>query len=179
MDPEERLKIYTAFADNTRKWVTVMDAKAAFLSALNGVLLGFLWAGVRLAEGPSAPCARLAAAVCSVVALLALIVALWSMLPRETPRAVFGGTWEWVSSYEPFSFYEFISSRYKAGDFADLESKLSKLDEGAFAREALEQHFTISHVVRAKSVCVTRAGYLTLVAIVLAGTALLLKVGGL
>jgi len=179
LDTEYRLKVYTAFADNTRKWVTVMDTKAAFLSALNGVLIAFLWAGMRLAEGAPAPCARAVAVVSSVAALLALLLALWSILPRESPSVVFGGKAEWTRDYQPFSFYGFISSRYVPADFSKLEADLGKLDETGLTREALEQHFTISHVVRAKSVCVTRSGYLTVAAILLAGAALLLKVGGL
>ena len=175
MDPEHRLKVYTAFADNTRKWVSVMDAKAAFLSTLNGVLIALLWAGIRLAEGAPVPYARAVAVASSVIALLALLVALWSILPRESPSVVFGGRTEWQATYQPFSFYGFISSRYMPADFSKLEADLGQLDETALAREALEQHFTISHVVRAKSVCVTRSGYLTMVAIVLAGAALLLK----
>jgi len=179
LDAEHRLRVYTAFADNTRKWVTIMDAKAGFLSALNGVLIAFLWAGMRLGEGAPTPCARTVAVASSLIALLALLVALWSMLPRESPRVVFGGKAEWTPSYQPFSFYGFVSTRYMPADFSKLETDLGNLDETGLAREALEQHFTISHVVRAKSVCVTRSGYLTVVAIVLAGAALLLKVSGL
>ena len=45
MEPEKRLKIYTAFADNTRKWASVMDTKAGFVFTVNAVLIGFLWTG--------------------------------------------------------------------------------------------------------------------------------------
>jgi|SRR5882672_3281348 len=179
MDAEQRFKVYAAFADNTRKWVSIMDAKAAFLSALNGVLIALLWAGIRLAEGASAPYARAAGVASSVLALIALLVALWSIRPRESPSVIFGGKWEWSRDYQPFSFYGFISSRYSPAEFSKLESDLGKLDEAGLAREALEQHFTISHVLRAKSVCVARSGYLTVAAIVLAGAALLLRVLGL
>jgi hypothetical protein len=177
--PADRLKVYASFADTTRKWITVMDAKAAFLSALNGVLIAFLWAGMRFTDGAQPLYGRVAAVMASLVALLAVGTALWCLLPRERPKVVFGGAAEWSSEYKPFSFYGFISSTYAANDFASLETDLATLDEDALAQEALEQHFTVSHVVRAKSVCVTRSGYLTLGAIAFAGAALLLKVGGI
>ncbi len=179
MDPQQRLETYTAFADNTRKWVTVMDAKAALLSALNGVLIGFLWAGVKLADAPFTPYARDLGVVASIAAFLALLAALWSIIPRERLSVLFGGTADWSAEYRPFSFYGFIAARYKPADFAKLEADLGGLDEAALAKEALEQHFTNSHVVLAKSVCVTRSGYLTLVAILFAGAASILKVGGI
>ena len=48
MTHEERYKAYTAFAEISRKWVTVMDTKAGFIAALNLGLLGFLWTGAKL-----------------------------------------------------------------------------------------------------------------------------------
>lgn len=179
MEPEHRHRVYSAFAETTCKWVTVMDAKAAFLSALNGVLIGFLWAGAKLGEVPPVPCARAIGVASSIAAFLALVGALWSIVPRERLRVLFGGAVTWAPSYQPFSFYGFIAARYQPSDFAKLESDLGGLDETAFAREALEQHFTISHVVQAKSVWVARAGYLSVLAIFLAGVALILKVGGI
>jgi len=137
-----------------------MDTKAAFLSALNGVLIAFLWLvcvwrKVRLRPAPARGGREFGGR------LLALLLALWSILPRESPSVVFGGKAEWTRDYQPFSFYGFISSRYVPQTSPKLEADLGKLDETGLTREALEQHFTISHVVRAKSVCVTRSGYLT------------------
>jgi len=61
--------------------------------------------------------------------------------------------------------------RYKPSDFAKARVRPRRTGCGGAGQEALEQHFTISHVVRAKSVAVTRSGYLTLLAILLAGAA--------
>jgi len=49
--PEDRLKIYMAMVETSRKWVSVMDTKAGFLSGLNALLLGYIWTGAKLMEG--------------------------------------------------------------------------------------------------------------------------------
>jgi len=75
MDAAERARIYGAFADATRRWVSVMDTKAGFLFAVNGALLTFMWIGARL--GDVTPAARWLAIVASIGSLLALLAALW------------------------------------------------------------------------------------------------------
>lgn len=49
------------------------------------------------------------------------------------------------------------------------------MDEEAFAREALEQHYTISHVVQKKSDGVARASILCLLALIVVVVALFIK----
>jgi len=50
MDAGEKLKIYSAMAETSRKWVSAMDTKAGFISALNAGLLGFVWTGAKLID---------------------------------------------------------------------------------------------------------------------------------
>ena len=63
MDSGEHLKVYQGFAEN-RKWVSVMDAKAGFISAMNAGVLTFIWSGAKLAflEGAGRNLALLATA---------------------------------------------------------------------------------------------------------------------
>lgn len=161
--PEEQRKVFTAFAETTRKWVSVMDAKAAFLSALNGAVITFIWTGAKLTATSHWP-ERLGL-IATGFALLGLLFALWAIAPRQSLRAVFGRSINWTGDYQPFSFYAFIATKYKPGDFELLASSVDRCEEKDFAREALEQHFTVSHVVYNKSLWVTRAGYLSMFAI--------------
>src|SRR3990172_6062911 len=142
MNISDRQKTYAAFAEITRKWVTVMDAKAGFLSALNGALLTFMWSGAKLGDVSSA--VRCFAVSASALALLALLASLWVIIPREKLPAIFGKPVRWSASYKPFSFYGFIASNYEPDRFYQLEAELEQLSDADFAQEALEQHFTIS-----------------------------------
>jgi hypothetical protein len=45
VNDEDRLKTYQGFAEISRKWVSVLDAKAGFISAMSAALVGFVWAG--------------------------------------------------------------------------------------------------------------------------------------
>ncbi len=173
MEPAERVKTYAAFAESTRRWIAVMDTKAGFLSALNGALLTFMWIGARLSD--VLPAVKWMAFGASVFSLLALLAALWIIIPRQTPSVVLGRRMGWQGEYRPISFYGFVASRYADTDFRRFESDVAELDAADFSREALEQHFTVSRIVQAKSAWVTISGQLTLASMALAGAALLLK----
>lgn len=176
MDIEDRLKIYMSFADISRRWTSVMDAKAAFLSALNGGLLAFLWGSVKIGEWCGLEKGLGAGA--SIIALCALLCALWSIAPREKLSLLVGTPTRWEEEYKPVSFYGYIAKSYKHGDFKDMEVHLSKMGDAEFAHEALEQHFNISHVIQAKSGWIYRTVILTFLGILLTGWALLMRIIG-
>jgi len=87
MEPSERARIYASFADATRRLVSVMDTKAGFLFAANGALLTFMWIGARLGEVVLA--ARWLAIAASLSSLLALLAALWVVIPRASTEPRF------------------------------------------------------------------------------------------
>jgi hypothetical protein len=176
MEIDERLKIYLSFADVSRRWTSVMDAKAAFLSALNGGLLAFMWGGAKIEswdvfEKTLGYCATL-------IALFGLMAALWTIAPREKLSFIVGKRSRWQAEYKPVSFYGYIAKQYGKYDFKSMESDLSKMDAAQFAHEALEQHFNISRVIQTKSEWVFRTVILSLLALALAGGALFIKCVG-
>ena len=82
MEPAERAQAYAALAESTRRLVGLMDGKAGFLFAVNGALLTFMWIGARL--GDVAPAAQWLALGASLGSLLALLAALWVVIPRRS-----------------------------------------------------------------------------------------------
>lgn len=176
MKDEERLKIYTAMVDVTRKWVTVMDAKAAFIAAVNAGLIAFLWTSAKLAEARiGATLVKYIAITATISSLASLLSALWIIMPRGSLQKIFGKKANYAEGFKPISFYGFVAKHYPPGDDKRFLNDVRALDERDFAHEALEQHFTISHVVQQKSNCVIIAGYLLLFSITLTGLALLIK----
>ena len=169
MEPAERARTYAAYADSTRRWISVMDTKAGFLFAVNGALLTFMWIGARLADVVLA--AQWLAIGASLSSLLALLAALWIIIPRPTT----GRRSRENADPRPISFYGYVAKRYVDADFGQFENELAQFDDGDFAREALEEHFTVSRIVQAKSEWVTISGLLTLTSMALAGAALLVK----
>ena len=169
MDAAERARIYAAFADSTRRWVSVMDTKAGFLFAVNGALLTFMWIGANL--GDVAPTAFWLAIAASLSSLLALLAALWIVIPRPgaaPPRAS-------ARKSPPISFYGYVATAYSESEFERFASDVAKFGDAELAREALEEHFTVSRIVQAKAAWVSISGSLTLTSMALAGAALLVK----
>ena len=80
MDAAERARTYATLADSTRRWVAVMDTKAGFMFAVNGALLTFMWTAARLGEVLAL--ARWLAMGASLCSLLALLAALWIIIPQ-------------------------------------------------------------------------------------------------
>ena len=169
MNAAERARTYAMLADSTRRWVSVMDTKAGFMFAVNGALLTFMWTAARLGEVLAL--ARWLAMGASLCSLLALLAALWIIIPRAAIGRLGAGSAE----YRPISFYGYVARVYAAGEFGRFESDLAKLDDADFAREALEEHFTVSRIVEAKATWVSVSGGLTLASMALAGLALLVK----
>lgn len=173
---DDRLKLYLSFTDVSRRWTSVMDAKAAFLSALNGGLLAFLWGGAKLMDWDVIEKAIGTGA--TVISLIGLMTALWAISPREKLSVLAGRRSRWEAEYKPISFYGYIAKKYGKNDFQSMESDLAKMDAAQFAHEALEQHFNISRVIQVKSEWVFRSAMLTFLALALIGCAFLIKAVG-
>lgn len=176
MEIDDRLKMYLSFADVSRRWTSIMDAKAAFLSALNGGLLAFLWGGAKL-EGWNV-FEKTFGYGATLVALSGLMAALWTIAPREKLSSLVGKRSRWQAEYKPVSFYGYVAKKYGKDDFKNMESDLAKMDDAQFAHEALEQHFNISRVIQTKSEWVFRTVMLTFLALALAGCALFIRCSG-
>lgn len=174
MNDTDKLKIYTAMAETTRKWVSVMDTKAGFISALNAGLLGFVWTGAKLIDGNC--WSKDLAMAATVFSIASLWVALRVVLPRASLKHVFGQHIGYVEDFKPISFYGFVADYYPKGEDGRFIDEVKKLDDIALIDEALEQHFTTSHVVQAKSKCVAISGLFLKTALLLTGLALFLKV---
>lgn len=169
MDAGERARVYAALADGTRRWVSVMDTKAGFLFAANGALLTFMWIGARVGDVQFA--ARWLAIAGSLCSLFALLAALWIVIPRPS----LGGPGAAKRRSPPISFYGHVASAYGENEFARFERELGEFDDQDFAREALEEHFVVSRIVKAKATWVSVSGGLTLFGMALAGVALIFK----
>jgi hypothetical protein len=167
---EERYKIYSAFAEMSRKWVSVIDTKAGFIAALNLGLIGFLWTGAKMFE--FAGLTRWLTVSSTVFALTSLLAAIWVVLPRESLREIFGRKLRWNEANRPVSFYGYVASEYGASDFEKFEEDVSALDQEELSREALKQHFVISHSVAKKSAFLKVAGVFLLSALICVGVAL-------
>lgn len=176
MTDADRLKTYIGMTETTRKWVSVMDTKAAFISALNVGLLSFIWTGAKLMDVAIWNCPKGLAVAATAAALASLLIALHVVLPRVSLKQVFGRRSTHLYRFRAISFYGFVSEYYPKEQDTRFLDDVKKLDEAALIDEALEQHFMISHVVQAKSNCVARAGLLLQIALFLTGTALFMKV---
>jgi len=176
MTDADKLKTYAGMTETTRKWISVMDTKAGFISALNAGLLGFIWTGAKLTEGVGWNWPKCLALTATAAALASLLIALNIVLPRSSLEHVFGRGSKYVDGFKAISFYGYVAKHYPKGQDGRFLDDVKKLDDAALIDEALEQHFTISHVVQAKSNCVAKAGLLLKLALLLTGAALILKV---
>jgi hypothetical protein len=173
METADRLKTYMVYADISRRWTSVMDAKGAFFSALNGGMLAFLWGSAKIGEWTDAP--KFFGVMATVAAIAALLAALLVLTPREAPSMLVGRRRHWTDKYKPLSFYGYIARHYKHHDFDAMSKDFSNMTEEGFAQEALEQHFAISHVIQRKSAWVYRSSVFTACALVSAGVGLVLN----
>lgn len=174
MKIEDRLKYYSDMAETTRKWVSVMDAKAGFISALDGALLAFLWGSTKVFDG-AASCERSLAFIASACALLSLIAALCVVMPRVSLSAVFGKGARYLADYKAVSFYGCVATQYPLEKETIFYKEVAKMDAADLAHEALEQHYTISHTVYKKSLWVARASFILILAILLTAAALVVR----
>lgn len=171
MENSERLKVYQAFSEISRKWTTTLDAKAAFLSAMNGALLGFLWAAAKLPSETGL--VHWLALGATFLCTFSLVAALLVVLPRIGLKAIFSNHQVHQPDHQAFSFYGYVASKYSAGAFNYFKEEMDRVKEADYLTEALEQHFTISHVALKKTRWVARSGWalifsvaITLVALV-------------
>ena len=165
----ERARTYATLADSTRRWVAVMDTKAGFMFAVNGALLTFMWTAARLGEVLAL--ARWLAMGASLCSLLALLAALWIIIPRAASGRLGAGS----GAYRPISFYGYVATHYAPTEFRRFEHDVAQFDAEDFSRESLAEHFMVSRIVKNKTAWVTISGALTFSSMALAGIALLVK----
>lgn len=173
MEMADRLKLYATYADLGRKWTTAMDSKGAFLSALNGGVLAFIWGGLKVEKWTGAELYFCIAA--TGISVAALMTALLVITPREKPSVLVGRKSPWTNEYRPWSFYGFIAKRYGVTGYRQMLTDFRNVGEEEFAYEALEQHLAISCVVQRKSNWVYRSAFLTFVSLTCVGTAMFIK----
>ncbi len=173
MEIDERLKLYTAYADIGRKWTSTMDSKGTFFSALNGGLLAFLWSGLKIEQWTGI---EKYLALCSTASsILAIIAALLVIIPREKLSLLVGKKSPWTAEYKPWSFYGYLAKKYGASGYKQMLVDFRKVGQEEFAYEALEQHLAISCIIQRKSNWVFRSGFSTLVSLTCIGTAMFIK----
>lgn len=177
MDAETGYKTFSAYAEISRKWVSVMDTKAGFISALNLGILAFLWTGAKLSEVQGA--VRWLAISATVLSLFSIVGAIWVAIPRETLKEIFGKKIRWDPNNKPVSFYGYVASEYDAADFQRYQSYVRGLEMTELAQEALKQHFVICHSVAKKSRYVRVAGLFLLASLICVGTALAFRIWSL
>ena len=173
METSDRLKIYQGFAELGRKWSQVMDTKAGFLSALNVAIISFIWIWAKL--GSASGCVHILAMIATALAILSLCISLWVVLPRTTLKHALGKDLKYSSGYKAISFYGYVATTYPHDKHKEFMSDVNAIDEEGFIQEALEQHYTISHVVQKKSNRVVWAGYLWLIAVIVVTAAMYMK----
>lgn len=165
MSKSERLKIYQGYADIGRKWSQVMDAKAGFLSALNAALIGFIWTGASTSN--ACEHAHNLAMISTVIAFISLFMCLLVVFPRTSLKQAFGVPLKYSGNHHAISYYNYVANNFPHGKFETFMEVVNDMDEDMLSREALEQHYTISHIVNTKSNVVAQASILWLVAMIL------------
>lgn len=173
MEDIDRLKIYQGFAEIGRKWSQVMDAKAGFLSALNVGLVGFIWTGAKLGDTSGFP--HMLGLLASVIATISLLISILVVSPRTTLKHAFGLDLDYSEGYRAVSFFGDVARNFPNKKHEEFIAKVDAMDAKAFAREALEQHYTISHVVQKKSDGIARASLLWFLAVIIVVIALFVK----
>ena len=122
-------------------------------------------------ESRVAPAAQWLAIGASLGSLLALLAALWVVIPRRS-IALPGSE---SSDYRPISFYGYVATQYAPTEFRRFEHDVAQFDADDFSRESLAEHFMVSRIVKNKTSWVTISGALTFTSMALAGAALLVK----
>ena len=173
MDDLDRFKAYSAMTEVSRKWVSVIDTKAGFISALCGSAIVFTWTGAKLPEVPGT--VRYLALGATAMALISLFLSLRVVLPRITLREAFGQKLTYSESHKPISFFGYVADAYPAKEHMAFVAQVDAMGEKELAREALEQHYTICHVLQRKSKEVVLAGWVWLFSVALIAAALIFK----
>jgi putative intracellular protease/amidase len=161
MDELDRFKTYSSMTETSRKWVSVMDAKAGFISALCAASLAFIWTGAKLVN--SQGCVKALAITATLLILTSLFLALRVILPRVILSHAFGKDLVYTDDYHPITYFSYVAAKYPTEKHQQFLELVDSMDEKAFAREAIEQHYTISHVLERKSKGVAIAGWVWLI----------------
>ncbi|NGZ88617.1 hypothetical protein [Duganella aceris] len=159
MTQDERLKLYTSYAEIGRKWTSVMDSKGTFFSAMNAGILAFLWGSLKIDKWQGA--AQYFGLSATLSSLIALLSAMLVIAPRESLSVLVGKKSPWIAEYKPLSFYGYISKKYGKDGLKNMVKEFRCLNTEAFAYEALEQHHSISQVIQRKSNWVFRSAVFT------------------
>jgi len=169
----DRFKAYSAMAETSRKWVSVMDTKAGFISALCAASLVFIWSGAKLADSPG--CVRVLAITATVLIVASLFLALQIILPRTNLFQAFRKRLVYAGDYHPISFFSYVAEKFPSEKHKEFLDLVDSMDEKALAREALEQHYTICHVLQRKSKGVAIAGWMWLMSALVIVVAMILR----
>ena len=178
MTDADKLKTYMGMTETNRKWISVMDTKAGFISAMNAGLLGFIWTGAKLICSVGWDWPKGLALTASTTALLSLLLSLNVVLPRYSLEHVFGRGSKYVDGFKAISFYGYVAKHYPKGHEGRFVDDVKKMDDATLIDEALEQHFTTSHVAKAKCSCVAKAGLWLKITLLLTGASLISKALG-
>jgi hypothetical protein len=150
-----------------------MDTKASFLSALNAAVLGFIWTGAKFADAGNL--VRGVVLIATVFSIISLFAALFTVFPRGSLKSIFGGQSRYTEGFKGISFYGYVVSNYPKEQEVKFFHDVEAMDAKSLCREALEQHYTISHSVLLKEKWVSRAGICQIVALVFVSLAFALK----
>lgn len=173
MDDLDRFKAYSAMTEVSRKWVSVMDAKAGFISTLCGSAIVFIWTGAKLPDVHGI--VRYLSLIATIIAMVGLYLSLRVVLPRVTLTQAFGKKLTYAKNYRSISFFGYVADYYPVSEHAKFIADVNAMSEKDFAKEALEQHYTICHVLQQKSRGVAIAGWAWLLSVIFIVTALILK----
>ncbi len=173
MEDLDRFKAYSAMTEASRKWVSVIDTKAGFLSGLSAATLAFVWTGAKLADAQGI--VRYLSLSATLMLLISLFLALHVVLPRVNLRHAFGRDLTYTNGHQPISFFGYVADNFPTEKHTLFISLVDTMDEKALAREALEQHYTICHVLQRKSRGVAWAGWIWLLASMLIIVALIIR----
>lgn len=173
MEDLDRFKAYSAMTEVSRKWVSVMDTKAGFISALCGSVIVFIWTGAKLPEVPGI--VRHLSLGATAMALISLFLSLSVVLPRITLGQAFGKKLTYSETHKPISFFGYVAENYPAKKHMEFVAHVDAMSAQELAREALEQHYTICHVLLQKSKGVALAGWIWFFSVALIAAALISK----
>lgn len=171
MNDADKFKIYSTMAETTRKWVSVMDAKAGFLSALNVAVIGWLWTPAHMGSATGVKYAL--GCIATLGCVYSLYLALRAMLPRTNLSDALDKPAQYSARHKPISFFAYVAQNYPKERHEDFMRDVGAMDESVLAREALEQHYTTSHVVQRKAEAVTWAGGAWLAGVLMAAAFLM------
>ena len=110
MNDADQIKTFQAMAEVPRKWVTTLDAKAGFLVAINGALLGFVFSSAKLPDCPL-HWVKTTAYVASFLAMVSLLFTATVVFPRIKLDV--------KPSIGSVTFFAYVASKYGG---AKLES---------------------------------------------------------